>query len=99
MGKSKRYRPNRNTKLQKLTMLCFKYFGNDFKHWNWEVDSGNIDGFPMKIAAAIELPKEGICGNIFYTDPFIAKSGGASKSLEIACDYATDWMVSKFECT
>lgn len=96
MGRSKKHKPNRKTKLQTLTRLCLKYFGKDFEHWNWEIDSGNVDGYPRRMGAAIELPKEDINGKSCYTDPFIGKSGGSSKSLEIACENAIDWINSRF---
>lgn len=98
MGRSKKHIPNRKTKLQKLTRLCLKHFGKDFDHWSWEIDSGCVyEGRPSKYAAAIELPKEDINGNSCYTDPFIGKSGGSSKSLETACENATNWIEWKFE--
>ena len=97
MGRRKTHIPNRKTKLERLSRLCIKYFGKDFEHWNWEVSSGLTGEYPRIMAAAIELPKYDINNNLIYTDPFIAKSGGESKSLEIACDCAIDWMLHKFE--
>lgn len=89
--------PNKKDKMLKLTRLCLKHFGENFEHWNWEVESGNIEfGIPRKIAAAIELPKTTIDGKICYTDPFVKYSGGCSKSLELCLDSAIQWMEWKF---
>jgi hypothetical protein len=87
---------NRKVKKELLKRLCLKYFGKDFEHWNWEVDSGNVIGYPRKIASAIELPKYDINNNLIYTDPFVAYSGGESKSLEICCDNAISYLKQKF---
>jgi len=98
MGRKKKHIPNRKTKLQQLTRLCLKHFGEDFKHWDWVIDEGcTYSDRPAVIAAAIELPKEDINGNNCYTDPFIAKSGGPSKSLEMACEKAITWMMEYTE--
>ena len=87
---------NRKLKLQTLSRLCLKYFGKDFEHWSWEIDYGNVEGYPKKIATAIELPKYDKNNNLVYTDPFIAKSGGPAKSLEIAADAALNFIEQRF---
>lgn len=96
MGQN-RNKLSRKAKLKLLSNLCLKHFGENFKHWNWVIDSGNIDGYPKKIAAAIELPKYDINNKLHYTDPFIAKSGGEAKSLEMCCDNAIEWIYNIFE--
>ena len=51
----------------------------------------------LKIASSIELPKYDIKGDFYYTDPFIAYSGGASKSLDMCCCAAIEWVNQKFK--
>ena len=89
-------RKNKKQKLENLTRLCIKYFGKDFKHWSWKINSGNVEGYPRKVAIAIELPKYDINNNLVYTDPFIGKGGGETIATEIACDNAIYWINQKF---
>lgn len=75
--------------------MCKKYFGVDYEHWNWEIES---DWYGVtKYGIAIELPKKTIDGISCYTDPFITYSAGTTKGLIESTNKALSFMCDTFE--
>ena len=88
-------RIDKNRPIRELSVMCRKYFGVDYEHWNWIIEE--YDSGVTQYGIAIELPKKLKDGSSVYTNPFITRSNGCSKGLVECANMALVFMYSKFE--